>query len=80
MEPIYLSLTSFRAKTKQDELEAELEELEEEEIEDELPEPPARQSVAPVEQSARAKAEVAPAPKQGSDLSELTRLQAEMAL
>ncbi|XP_021317454.1 vacuolar protein sorting-associated protein 32 homolog 2 isoform X2 [Sorghum bicolor] len=60
----------------EDELEAELEELEEEEeMEEELPEPPARQS-APTEQLVKA----ASAPKQGSDLSELTRLQAEMAL
>jgi charged multivesicular body protein 4 len=44
-------------------------------MEEELPEPPARQS-APTEQLVKA----ASAPKQGSDLSELTRLQAEMAL
>lgn len=63
---------------KQDELEAELEELEEEEeeegeIEDELPEPPARRSVEP-------SAKAAASSRQGSDVSELTRLQAEMAL
>jgi len=62
----------------EDELEAELEELEEEEeeegeIEDELPEPPARRSVEP-------SAKAAASSRQGSDVSELTRLQAEMAL
>jgi hypothetical protein len=60
---------------KQDELEAELEDLEGEELEEELPEPPAR-TPAPVEPSARA---TSPS-KQRSDLSELTKLQAEMAL
>ncbi|KAL6905726.1 hypothetical protein ACP4OV_003327 [Aristida adscensionis] len=59
----------------EDELEAELEDLEEEELDEELPEPPARLSV-PVEPSAKASS----SSKQASDLSELTKLQAEMAL
>ncbi|KAL6641996.1 hypothetical protein ACP70R_020177 [Stipagrostis hirtigluma subsp. patula] len=59
----------------EDELEAELEDLEEEELDEELPEPPARLSV-PVEQLANATS----SSKQASDLSELTKLQAEMAL
>ncbi|KAL6871026.1 hypothetical protein ACP4OV_014874 [Aristida adscensionis] len=59
----------------EDELEAELEDLEEEELDQELPEPPARQSM-PVEQSAKATT----SSKQDSDLSDLTKLQAEMAL
>ncbi|CAL4989881.1 unnamed protein product [Urochloa decumbens] len=60
----------------EDELEAELEDLEEEELDEELPEPPARISV-PVEPLAKATS----SSKQRSDLSELTtKLQAEMAL
>ncbi|TVU50650.1 hypothetical protein EJB05_02029, partial [Eragrostis curvula] len=58
----------------EDELEAELEDLEEEEL-DELPEPLARHSV-PVQPSA----EGTSSSKQASDLTELTKLQAEMAL
>ncbi|KAF8706403.1 hypothetical protein HU200_030668 [Digitaria exilis] len=60
----------------EDELEAELEDLEEEELDAELPEPPARIS-APV-QEPLAKATSSSKPR--SDLSELTKLQAEMAL
>ncbi|CAN6335411.1 unnamed protein product [Urochloa humidicola] len=59
----------------EDELEAELEDLEEEELDEELPEPPARISV-PVEPLAKATS----SSKQRSDLSELAKLQAEMAL
>ena len=61
---------------KQDELEAELEDLEEEELEEEeLPAPPARISshVEPL-------AKQTSSSMQSSDLSELTKLQAEMAL
>ncbi|KAJ1273904.1 hypothetical protein BS78_05G020700 [Paspalum vaginatum] len=62
------------AEFDEDELEAELEELEDEALEEELPEPPARR---PVPVAAKA----ASSSKQGSsDLSELTKLQAEMAL
>uniref|UniRef100_A0A0D9XNK0 Charged multivesicular body protein 4b n=1 Tax=Leersia perrieri TaxID=77586 RepID=A0A0D9XNK0_9ORYZ len=57
----------------EDELEAELEDLEEEELENELPEPPLRTSIVP---SARATTSSQPA----NDLAELTKLQAEMAL
>ncbi|XP_015697817.1 vacuolar protein sorting-associated protein 32 homolog 2-like isoform X1 [Oryza brachyantha] len=57
----------------QDELEAELEDLEEEELDNELPEPPQRTSMEP---SARATTSQKPA----NDLAELTKLQAEMAL
>ncbi|CAM0151239.1 unnamed protein product [Urochloa decumbens] len=61
---------------KKDELEAELEDLEEEELDEELPELPARISV-PVEPLAKATS----SSKQRSDLSELTtKLQAEMEL
>ncbi|XP_006662689.1 vacuolar protein sorting-associated protein 32 homolog 2-like isoform X3 [Oryza brachyantha] len=56
-----------------DELEAELEDLEEEELDNELPEPPQRTSMEP---SARATTSQKPA----NDLAELTKLQAEMAL
>ncbi|KAL5206867.1 hypothetical protein ABZP36_035076 [Zizania latifolia] len=56
----------------EDELEAELEDLEEEELDNELPEPPQRTCMEP---SARA-ATSQPA----NDLTELTNLQAEMAL
>uniref|UniRef100_A0A0E0MBV3 Charged multivesicular body protein 4b n=1 Tax=Oryza punctata TaxID=4537 RepID=A0A0E0MBV3_ORYPU len=57
----------------EDELEAELEDLEEEELENELPEPPQRTSMEP---SARVTTSSQPA----NDLAELTKLQAEMAL
>ena len=60
---------------KQDELEAELEDLEEEELDEELPAPPTRIS-AHVEPLAKQTS----SSKQRSDLSELTKLQAEMAL
>jgi len=60
----------------EDELEAELEDLEEEELEEEeLPAPPARIS-AHVEPLAKQTS----SSMQSSDLSELTKLQAEMAL
>ncbi|PUZ62773.1 hypothetical protein GQ55_3G013400 [Panicum hallii var. hallii] len=59
----------------EDELEAELEDLEEEDLDEELPAPPARIS-APVEPLAKATS----SSKQRSELSELTKLQAEMAL
>jgi len=59
----------------EDELEAELEDLEEEELDEELPAPPARIS-AHVEPLAKQTS----SSKQSSDLSELTKLQAEMAL
>uniref|UniRef100_A0A0E0MJ13 Charged multivesicular body protein 4b n=1 Tax=Oryza punctata TaxID=4537 RepID=A0A0E0MJ13_ORYPU len=57
----------------EDELEAELEDLEEKELENELPEPPQRTSMEP---SARVTTSSQPA----NDLAELTKLQAEMAL
>ncbi|XP_062198042.1 vacuolar protein sorting-associated protein 32 homolog 2-like [Phragmites australis] len=56
----------------EDELEAELEDLEEEELDEELPEPPARLSVP--------SAKATTSSKQANDLNELTKLQAEMAL
>ncbi|KAG8089219.1 hypothetical protein GUJ93_ZPchr0011g28179 [Zizania palustris] len=56
----------------EDELEAELEDLEEEELDNELPEPPQR---TPMEPSARATTS-----QPANDLAELTKLQAEMAL
>ncbi|KAK3119615.1 hypothetical protein QOZ80_9AG0672850 [Eleusine coracana subsp. coracana] len=59
----------------EDELEAELEDLEEEALVDELPEPPVRLAV-PVQQAA----EETSSSKLASDLPELTKLQAEMAL
>jgi charged multivesicular body protein 4 len=59
---------------KQDELEAELEDLEEEELEDELPEPPQGIPVAPSVSTAKSSQPVA------SDFAELTKLQAEMAI
>ncbi|TKW07578.1 hypothetical protein SEVIR_7G316300v4 [Setaria viridis] len=59
----------------EDELEAELEDLEEEELDEELPVPPSRISV-PVEPLAKATS----SSKQRSDLSELTKLEAEMAI
>jgi charged multivesicular body protein 4 len=59
---------------KQDELEAELEDLEEEELEDELPEPPKGIPVAPSVSAAKSSRPAA------SDFAELTKLQAEMAL
>jgi hypothetical protein len=55
-----------------DELEAELEDLEEEELENDLPEPPQRTSMEP---SARVTTT-----QPANDLAELTKLQAEMAL
>ncbi|KAG8050759.1 hypothetical protein GUJ93_ZPchr0009g2274 [Zizania palustris] len=57
----------------EDELEAELEDLEEEELDNELPEPPQQRTC--MEPSARA-ATSQPA----NDLAEVTKLQAEMAL
>jgi charged multivesicular body protein 4A/B len=59
----------------QDELEAELEDLEEEELDEELPEPPVGLYV-PVQQTPKETS----SSKQASDLTELTKLQAEMAL
>uniref|UniRef100_A0A0E0J644 Charged multivesicular body protein 4b n=1 Tax=Oryza nivara TaxID=4536 RepID=A0A0E0J644_ORYNI len=56
----------------EDELEAELEDLEEEELENDLPEPPQRTSMEP---SARVTTT-----QPANDLAELTKLQAEMAL
>jgi hypothetical protein len=70
---------SFRCNlSKQDELEAELlEDLEEEELEEECcPNHRRGYLLAPVEPSA----EAASSPKQRGGLSELTKLQAEMAL
>nr|CAB3488918.1 unnamed protein product [Digitaria exilis] len=60
----------------EDELEAELEDLEEQELDEEFPEPPPRIS-APVEEPL---ARATSSSKQHNDLSELTKLQAEMAL
>uniref|UniRef100_I1QX89 Charged multivesicular body protein 4b n=1 Tax=Oryza glaberrima TaxID=4538 RepID=I1QX89_ORYGL len=57
----------------EDELEAELEDLEEEELDHELPEPPQTTRMEP---SARVTTSSQPA----NDLAELTKLQAEMAL
>ena len=72
----YVEIILFNNIWKQDELEAELEDLEEEELEEEeLPAPPARIS-AHVEPLAKQTS----SSMQSSDLSELTKLQAEMAL
>ncbi|KAK3136007.1 hypothetical protein QOZ80_5BG0426600 [Eleusine coracana subsp. coracana] len=59
----------------EDELEAELEDLEEEELDEEFPEAPVGLSV-PVQQGPKETS----SSKQASDLTELTKLQAEMAL
>ncbi|RLM70225.1 hypothetical protein C2845_PM17G00030 [Panicum miliaceum] len=59
----------------EDELEAELDDLEEEELDEQLPEPPARISA-----HAEPLAKQTSSSKQSSELSELTKLQAEMAL
>jgi charged multivesicular body protein 4A/B len=69
------SLSSFFLFSDQDELEAELEDLEEEELDEELPEPPVGLYV-PVQQTPKETS----SSKQASDLTELTKLQAEMAL
>lgn len=62
------------AEFDEDELEAELEDLEEEELENELPEPPQGIPLAPSASVAKSSRPVA------SDFAELTKLQAEMAL
>jgi hypothetical protein len=88
--PLCISLKTFRPSStctvkfedtwhivlfpKQDELEAELEDLEDEELENELPEPPQGIPVAPSASEAKSSRPMA------NDFAELTKLQAEMAL
>jgi charged multivesicular body protein 4 len=71
--PIFRRCLTLIFSILKDELEAELEDLEEEELDHELPEPPQSTRMEP---SARVTTSSQPA----NDLAELTKLQAEMAL